>query len=1094
MTKVEIMARLNSSSNQSIYELYFSVTEQYRRDYGDKTILFMQVGGFYEMYGCYTENRFLDKISKIQEICELCGLNKSEKEATITLKENEKKNIYKIHMAGFRTYNLDKYVKQVVDAGYACVVYDQDEQKSGTTRSLQGVYTQGTLMNCSDEEQKTVNNVIMCSWIHKYRNNTIVGCSCVNIMTGQSYIYEYEVLYELSPETFDEFERFISTFSPSEIILIHNLPSLKSQTHLMDLCNIPSQTRTCVVDINSNDNDKMLSRATNSIKQVYQNELFAQFFNDRITPQTTNMFNTYAIATQSFCFLLDYIFQNNKYLLNGIGVPVFENQSDRVVLGNHSLKQLNIIETTSSRQKNHYNYTSSYVEPYSTTVKTHKKRFNSICDLLNYCKTPMGTRLFHYTMTHPHNNVEILTTIYDTTEWCKTSLNSNDYHKIIVSLSNMYDLEAITKRVSMTRIKPNDIPKIYGTLRETQTILLFCNNYTEKQTFITYFKTISGISLEDVSTNCKAEINVFERIFNTTALCPLKTNNEEVSQLIHENDTNIFNMGVYDDHDIKVIENYISVYQLLIVYHYLNDLFKKAELKQSKTKKMKDYQTEPVKLNITDKGSISFELTSTRSKMLETYMKNNTETLVSILSDASHAKVINSGLIPSYVLKNDEFIKRCSDVVKVENQLTIEKASSNSQKTITSSIIKGIIATTQNAKETLNKSIHKHFSQFIEDYKERLSDYISILKFCGHMDMLMCYTTVAKISNYCKPEIMSDEENDVSFCDFTGLRHPLIENLLDNELYVANSISLTSSKESEVETLFNKGQGFLLYGTNTVGKSSFIKSIGIAVIMAQCGFYVAAEKMHFHPYKSIYTRILGNDNLFRGLSTFNVEMIELKNILNGADKYSLVLGDEVCSGTEMGSASSIFMSALEHLYERNCKYIFATHFHNVCECIEMKKMEFMKNIHLSVKYDIEHDTLVYDRLLKTGAGENMYGLEVCKYLHLPPDFIIRAYELRNKYFSEHTSILDMKQSKYNPNKLMGNCEKCGKKGSEVHHLQHQRRSDEQGFIKNEKTSHYFHKNSKGNLMTLCNDCHDEIHKSSSEGHYRKSKNSIVSIN
>ena len=115
------------------------------------------------------------------------------------------------------------------------------------------------------------------------------------------------------------------------------------------------------------------------------------------------------------------------------------------------------------------------------------------------------------------------------------------------------------------------------------------------------------------------------------------------------------------------------------------------------------------------------------------------------------------------------------------------------------------------------------------------------------------------------------------------MRHCLIEHLQQNELYISNDISL-GTPETSVD-------GVLLYGTNAVGKTSFIRSLGIAVIMAQAGLYVPCSSFHFQPYKYIFTRILGNDNIFKGLSTFAVEMSELITILRLADDKSLFLGD-----------------------------------------------------------------------------------------------------------------------------------------------------------------------------------------------------------
>ena len=128
-----------------------------------------------------------------------------------------------------------------------------------------------------------------------------------------------------------------------------------------------------------------------------------------------------------------------------------------------------------------------------------------------------------------------------------------------------------------------------------------------------------------------------------------------------------------------------------------------------------------------------------------------------------------------------------------------------------------------------------------------------------------------------------------------------------------------------------------------------------------------------------------------------------------------------------------------------------------------------------VIYNKEKDILIYDRKLKDGPGNNMYGLEVCKSLSLPEDFINRAYEIRMKYNPQYNNILSLKTSHYNSKKIMGMCEQCGENiGTEVHHLQHQRDANNEGVINKQHTS--FHKNKLANLITLCDKCHDIIHK------------------
>jgi DNA mismatch repair protein MutS len=1064
----------------SIFNQYFDITKKYRDEYGKHTVLLMQVGGFYEMYGLRNEDgTYIDKYSIIQDICLYCGLKLTDKDATC---DNYKGILV---MAGFRTYSLDKYVKLIINAGYVCVVFDQDEQKSGTTRSLQCIYTPGTYF---DFEETHTTNILTCCWIHKYKNIIVVGASCINVLTGKSYIYEYERLYEISPETFDELERFISTFVPNEIIIIHNIDTHDSST-IIDLINIPQKIRTSIIDIshklNTPSNSDSMStniqekRAINCSKQIYQDEIYTRFFNTKLTPQTTDMINTYVIASQSYCFLLDYVNQNNPSLITNIELPVFENKGERVVLGNNSLKQLNIIQTHSKNNQQN-RYSTSYIESYSADVRPVKKRYTSICDLLNYCKTPMGSRLFYYTMTHPHNNNILLNKIYDTTHYCSQETKTPLFYSICCSLNSVVDIEKIIRKTYINRLSYDDISKMCLTLTELNNIKSVLEaNKEDYSKIMEYIFFLSSVSLDNVFEIVSNQQNLFNTIFN------VDITRQEITEYL-----NIFNLGIYPEHDAKVIEYYTSIYQLQIVYYYLIDALKIAEKTNAKNNKEKNYKRDPIKINETERGILTLELTNSRATTLSNYLAReqkkdiNTKKLcISTNTSDLHKRALEDKIIPDYLLTDTAFTDKCFSDVYMDTELTFDKSASNGQKTINSPIINKLLKSVYASKIDLELSIKTHFNMFVEEFKKNIKDYDMLIKFCSHIDLLMCYTIVAKNSNYCRP-IICDTEN--SFCDFINIRHPLIEHLLEDELYVANSIKFNILVENNIPDTFNSGQGFLLYGTNTVGKSSFIKSVGIAVIMAQCGFYVAAEKMTYKPYKSVFTRILGNDDLFRGLSTFNVEMLELKNILNYADEHSLVLGDEVCSGTELGSATSIFMSALEYLYNNKTHFIFATHFHNIATCDEMKTLTNMKNIHLSVNYDIEKDKLLYDRKLKEGPGENMYGLEICKSLHLPDVFIKRSYELRNKYFSENSSILDLKSSKYNSKKLVSNCEQCGKKGTEVHHLQYQRNSDEKGYIKNNSLHQYFHKNKKANLMVLCDACHTKLHHDSDSGHYRVS--------
>jgi DNA mismatch repair protein MutS len=241
--------------------------------------------------------------------------------------------------------------------------------------------------------------------------------------------------------------------------------------------------------------------------------------------------------------------------------------------------------------------------------------------------------------------------------------------------------------------------------------------------------------------------------------------------------------------------------------------------------------------------------------------------------------------------------------------------------------------------------------------------------------------------------------------------------------------------------------------------------------MAQAGLFVPCSQFVYSPYNAIFSRILGVDNLFKGLSTFAVEMSELRMILRNADANSLILGDELCSGTETESALSIFMAGLMDLHNKRASFIFATHFHEIIKFDEMGELDRLVLRHMAVHYDREQDCLVYDRLLRDGPGNRMYGLEVCKSLYLPEEFLDRAYKIRTKYYPmARGELAHTTATAYNAEKIRGICEMCNTElGAEIHHLSPQASADKRGFIDG------FHKNHPANLMSLCEQCHQKCH-------------------
>jgi DNA mismatch repair protein MutS len=309
---------------------------------------------------------------------------------------------------------------------------------------------------------------------------------------------------------------------------------------------------------------------------------------------------------------------------------------------------------------------------------------------------------------------------------------------------------------------------------------------------------------------------------------------------------------------------------------------------------------------------------------------------------------------------------------------------------------------------------------------------------------------------YVLPEI-SDDGSSTSSVKVEGMRHPVIERLVRDEWpYIPHSLGL-------------EGDGYLLYGVNSSGKSSIMKAMGVCVILAQAGYAVPCTKMELCPYTAIFTRISGSDDMYRGLSSFTVELTELDRIIRDAGPQSLVLGDEVCRGTESVSGCAIVGAALGMLTSRKCSFVFATHLHELMSREEIRQDPRIRVAHLRVDEDhSQGDRLVFHRDLQPGSGRPVYGATVARH-------VIRNVEFGRcmEGFLNPPRLVLPKTSRYNAKKHITHCEKCSATDVplHIHHVIPQKDADEKGFIKGTA----LHKNCLWNLLGLCEKCHQEAH-------------------
>lgn len=376
----------------------------------------------------------------------------------------------------------------------------------------------------------------------------------------------------------------------------------------------------------------------------------------------------------------------------------------------------------------------------------------------------------------------------------------------------------------------------------------------------------------------------------------------------------------------------------------------------------------------------------------------------------------------------------------------------------TSSMIRITSNDIDEASDKIILGMRKMMLKTQEAYKETLSNltnkYLTNFKVIINelADLDVACTNAKNAFEYCytKPTI----EGELSGFSAKAIRHPILERIHTNVEYTTNDIKMSQD-------------GLLLFGINASGKSSLMKAIGLNIIMAQSGMYVPCSSFQYSPYKHLFTRISGNDNLYKGHSTFTVEMLELRNILRRANKNSLVLGDELCAGTEWISALAIVGSGIQTLSQKEATFVFATHLHELATMDAIKECKNVRLAHMHIELD-SSGKIIYDRVLREGNGSAMYGLEVCGALMLPQEFMIQAHKIRRTITDVPDKLISNKVSRYNSQVKMDNCGICGKYATETHHIKMQKDAIN-GYIDHQSI------NRASNLVPLCESCHQCVH-------------------
>ncbi|MBQ5851364.1 MAG: DNA mismatch repair protein MutS, partial [Lachnospiraceae bacterium] len=306
--------------------------------------------------------------------------------------------------------------------------------------------------------------------------------------------------------------------------------------------------------------------------------------------------------------------------------------------------------------------------------------------------------------------------------------------------------------------------------------------------------------------------------------------------------------------------------------------------------------------------------------------------------------------------------------------------------------LKELEDTVLNAEDKLNTLEYDMFCKIRDDIAAQLERIQKTAKAIARLDVFAALSTVAEQNHYVRPVL-----NDKGIIDIKDGRHPVVEKMIDHDMFVANDTYLDNNKHCIS----------VITGPNMAGKSTYMRQSALIVLMAQLGSFVPAKSANIGIVDRIFTRVGASDDLASGQSTFMVEMNEVANILRNATSKSLLVLDEIGRGTSTFDGLSIAWAVIEHISNKKilgAKTLFATHYHELTEL--EGKMNNVNNYCIAVKE--KGDDIVFLRKIIKGGADRSYGIQVAKLAGVPDMVIGRAKEIAEQL--SDNDIMDKVQS------------------------------------------------------------------------------------